>query len=178
MNILHVSRGQVKITPQGTGFEGHIFHISKHTTQLGHRVTILDRQYSRKDSTLEYLDNIEVIRLDVKQLHFNRMPRLLSLILNELNQLLLAVKVSEYIRKRGREFDIIHLHLTLMGNILAQLHRKLRRKMVYTCHVNLWGASLNQPGLISKVTLALDSLLMRRVSQVIAQSEEIKERFI
>lgn len=178
MNILQVSRGQVKITPQATGFEGHIFHISKHTLQLGHRVTILDRRYSREDSAVEYLDNIEVVRMDAKQIHFGRMPRLLSFILNELNQLLFSLKVSGYIRKRGGEFDIIHLHLTLMGNILAQLYRKLRGKMVYTCHVNLWGASLNQLGLISKVTLALDSFLMRRVSQVIAQSEEIKERFI
>ncbi|MCL0092290.1 glycosyltransferase family 4 protein [Dehalococcoidia bacterium] len=178
MNILHVSRGQVKITPQATGFEGHIFHISKHTAQLGHRVTILDRRYSRKDSAVEYLDDIEVVRLDAKQIHFGRMPRLLSLILNELNQLLFSRKVSDYIRKRGEQFDVIHLHLTLMGNILAQLHRKLRRKMIYTCHVNLWGASTNQLGLISKLTLALDSFLMRRVSRVIAQSEEVKERFI
>ncbi|MFC1915841.1 glycosyltransferase family 4 protein [Chloroflexota bacterium] len=178
MNVLHVSRGQVKIAPQGIGFEGHIFHISKYTLQFGHRVTILDRRYSKEDSAVEYLDNIEVVRLDAKQLHFGRMPRFLSFILNELNQLLFSLRVSRYIRKRGKEFNVIHLHLTLMGNILAELHRKLRRKMVYTCHVNLWGASSNQLGLISKVTLALDSFLMRRVGLVIAQSEEIKRRFI
>ena len=179
MNILHVSRGQVKITPHSTGFEGHIFHISKHTVQAGHRVTILDRRYSKEDLAVEYMDNIEVARLDVKQIHLgSRMPRFFSLIVNELNQLLLSLKVSEYIRKRGEEFDIVHLHLTLMGNILAQLHRKIRRKMIYTCHVNLWGASLNQLGLIPQLTLALDSFLMRRVGQVIAQSEEIKESFI
>ncbi len=177
MNVLHVLRGQVKITPQGAGVEGYIFHISKRTARLGHRVTILDRRYSTEDSAVEYLDNIEVIRLDVRQIQFGRMPRLLSLIVNELNQILLALKVSAYIRKNGKEFDIIHLHLTIMGNILAQLHRKYRGKMVYTCHVNLWGTGSNQ-GLISKVTLTLDSFLMHRVRRVIALSEEMKQKFV
>jgi len=166
------------MTPQATGFEGHIFNISKHMARSGHKVTILDRRYTKQDPGLERSDNLQIVRLDVKQIHFGRIPRLLSFILNEVNQILLSLKVNKYLREKRDETDIVHVHLTLMGNILSFMNRNLRGKMVYTNHVNIWGANSSKLRFIARVTLALDSFLMRRVRKVIAPSEEVKQRFI
>jgi len=174
MNILQVGTGATKIPPQYGGVELYIYCISKHMVRAGHNVTILDIKESTADPDIEYIDGIKFVRLHTKTAGIPSRSFIVGYIMSRIKTALFALKVNSYI-KRG-DFDIIHLHSTLIGLILTFLNRRLRGKMVYTVHSPGW--FMPSLGRLDRLALTMDCRLMRRVSKVIAVSDSLKEKLI
>jgi len=153
--------------------------------RAGHRVTILDRKYSETDPCLECIDDVKVYRLLTKRFDFNvlaklckrRGLRLVGFFLDRVNTLLFGLKASRYLSELN-DFDVIHVHTTLVGVILAILNKKLLRKMVYTSHHPYWLLDSGRLDAPRKLTLLLDSYLIRKVRKVIALNDLCRSRFL
>jgi len=179
MRIVQVSVGSVRMPPkEGSAPLQVIFNTSKHLVRLGHQVVILDRQYTKDDPAVEQLEGVEIVRLKVMQFPFGRAPAFVRFVLAELNAALFALSVSSYLRNNSSKIDVIHLHLTSIGLIVSILNRKLRKKIVYTCHLGEWELSGRKLSLFERVHLFLDPSLMRRVNRVIALNDSARERFV
>jgi glycosyltransferase involved in cell wall biosynthesis len=179
MKILQISRGKVRVPPNKAGPpETVIFNTSRHLVRMGHEVVILDRKYSKDDLPIDCVEGVQITRLDVTQVRFGKAPGFIRFVLAELNIALFALKLSGYLRRNGQSIDIIHLHLTLIGLILVTLNRKLRSKMVYTCHLGQWTLARSELNTLERIHLFLDPFLMRRVVKVIALNDIAGERFI
>jgi len=112
------------------------------------------------------------------QFPFSKAPGFLRFVLAELNAALFALSVSSYLRQNRSKIDFIHVHLTSIGLIVSILNRRLRGKMVYTCHLGEWELSGRKLSLFERVHLFLDPFLMRRVHKVIALNDSARERFV
>ena len=179
MKIVQISRGKVRVPAKKEGApETVIFNTSKHLARMGHEVVILDRKYLKDDLPSDCVEGVKIARLDVTQIRLSKAPGLIRFILSELNIVLFTLKVSGYLRRNGQDIDIIHLHLTSIGLILVVLNRKLRRKMVYTCHFGQWTLARSSLNIFERIHLFLDPFLLRRVATVIALNDILKERFI
>jgi hypothetical protein len=142
MRIVQVSVGSVRMPPkEGSAPLQVIFNTSKHLARLGHQVVILDRRYTKDDPPAEQLEGVEIVRLKVMQLPLGKAPGFVRFVLAELNAALFALGVSSYLRKNRSNIDVIHLHLTSIGLIVSILNRRLRKRMVYTCHLGEWELS-------------------------------------
>jgi len=179
MKIVQLSRGSARVPPKGEGApETVIFNTSKHLAKMGHEVVILDRKYSKDDLSTDCIEDVRIVRLDVRQVRFGKAPAFIRFILAELNIALFALKVSGYLRRDEQNIDIVHLHLTLIGVILVTLNRKLRSKIVYTCHLGQWTLATSKLNTLERIHLFLDPILMRRVAKVIALNDIARERFM
>jgi glycosyltransferase involved in cell wall biosynthesis len=179
MRIVQVSVGSVRMPPkEGSAPLQVIFNTSKHLARLGHQVVILDRRYTKDDPAVEQLEGVEIVRLKVMHFPFAKAPGFVRFVLAELNAALFALGVSSYLRKNSSKIDVIHLHLTSIGLIVSILNRKLRKKIVYTCHLGEWELSGRKLSLFERVHLLLDPYLMRRVNRVIALNNSAKESFV
>jgi len=176
--IVQVSVGSVRMPPkEGSAPLQVIFNTSKHLVRLGHQVVILDRWYTKDDPAVEQLEGVEIVRLKVMQLPFGKAPGFVRFVLAELNAALFALGVSNYLYRNSSNIDVIHMHLTSIGLIVSILNRKLRPRMVYTCHLGEWELSGRKLSLFERVHLFLDPYLMRRVNRVIALNDSARERF-
>jgi len=179
MRIVQVSVGSVRMPPkEGSAPLQVIFNTSKHLARLGHQVVILDRQYTKDDPAVERLEGMEIVRLKVVQILFGKAPAFVRFFLAELNAALFALGVSNYLNRNSSNIDVIHMHLTSIGLIVSILNRRLRGKMVYTCHLSQWAFASGRLRISERIHLQLDSYLMRRVRKVIALNETAKESFI
>ena len=179
MRIVQVSVGSVRMPPkEGSAPLQVIFNTSKHLAKLGHQVVILDRKYTKDDLSAGQLEGVEIVRLKVRQVPFGKAPGFVRFFLAELNAALFALGVSSYLRKNSSNIDVIHMHLTSIGLIVSILHRRLRKKMVYTCHLGEWELSERKLGLFEQLNLFLDPCLMKCVSKIIALNDSAKERFV
>jgi D-inositol-3-phosphate glycosyltransferase len=173
MKILQVGTGAIKMPPDRYGgVELYIYHVSRHMVTAGHDVTILDIKESDADPDTEYIDGIKFIRLATKKVNISSRSYILGYIRSRLNTALFALKANRYIRKG--DFDIIHLHSTLIGLIFVFLNGRLRTRMVHTVHSPSW--FLPSLGRVERLALALDYHLMRRVGRVIAVTDLLTER--
>jgi D-inositol-3-phosphate glycosyltransferase len=173
MKILQVGTGAIKMPPDRYGgVELYIYHVSRHMVRAGHDVTILDIKESAADPDTEYIDGIRFIRLATKKVNISSRNYIVGYIRSRLNTALFALKANRYIKKG--DFDIIHLHSTLIGLVLIFLNRRLRRRMVHTVHSPSW--FLPSLGRVERLALALDYHLMRRVGRVIAVTDLLTER--
>jgi len=179
MRIVQVSVGSVRMPPkEGSAPLQVIVNTSKHLARLGHQVVILDRKYTKDDPPVEHIDGVEIVRLKIMQVPFAKAPGFVRFVLAELNAALFALGVSSYLRRNSSKIDVIHVHLTSIGLIVSILHRRLRVKMVYTCHLGEWELSGRKLSLFERVHLFLDPYLMRRVNRVIALNDSARERFV
>jgi len=179
MMIVQVSVGSVRMPPkEGSAPLQVIFNTSKHLAKLGHQVVIVDRKYANDDPPSEKVEGVEIVRLKAMRIPFDKAPGFLRFLLAELNAALFALSASNYLKKNSSNIDAIHLHLTSIGLIVSILHRSLRGKMVYTCHLGEWELSGRKLGLFERVHLFLDPYLMRRVNRVIALNDSARERFV
>jgi len=175
MNVLQVGTGAIKIPPQKYGgVELYIYRISRHIVNAGHSVTILDMKESTVDPDIENIDGIKFVRLHTKRVRIPSRSFIVGYIVRAINTMLFALKVNSYIKKN--DFDIIHLHRTLIGMILTFLNRRLRGRMVYTVHSPAW--FMPSLGRLDRLALAMDYRLMRRVNKAIAVTGSLKERLI
>ena len=179
MRIVQVSVGSVRMPPrEGSAPLQVIFNTSKHLARMGHEVVILDRKYSKDDPAVEQVEGVEIARLNVMQIRSGKAPGFIRFILAELSAILFALAVSRYLRKNSSNIDVIHLHLTSIGLIVSILNRRLRGKMLYTCHLGHWELVTESLRIFERIHLLLDPYLMRRVKRVIALNESAKSSFI
>ena len=175
MNILQVGTGAIKIPPgKYGGVELYIYCISKHMVSAGHNVTVVDIKESKADPDIEYIDGIKFVRLHTKTAGIPSRSFIVGYIMSRINTALFALKANSYIKKG--DFDIIHLHSTLIGLILTSLNRKLRGKTAYTIHNPGW--FMPSLGRLDRLALTVDYRLMQRVSKVIAVTDLLIERLI
>lgn len=182
MNILQVTRGQNNVLSQkGEAIETLILSLSAHLSRTGHRVTILDNSYSKGESATEYHEGVEIIRLGAKQFHPGNtrwLPAFLRFLLDEFSTFLFALKVSRFLKKRSSDFEVVNIHLTLIGFVLSILNRKCCSKVLYTNHSSLWALDRSQLNILHKVTLLLDSYFMRRAGRIIIPTDSLKEKLV
>lgn len=175
MNILQVGAGGIKIPPKKYGgIELYIYRISKHMVRAGQSVTVADIKESNIDPDIEYIDGIKFVRLHTKTTVISSHSFIVRYILSKINTVFFAFKVSSYIKKG--DFDIIHLHGTLIGLILTFLNRKVRERMVYTVHSPSW--FMPYLSRLDRLSRTMDYHLMRRVNKVIAMNDLLKQRLI
>jgi len=179
MRIVQVSVGSVRMPPkEGSAPLQVIFSTSKHLVRMGHEVLILDRRYHRYDPPVERVEGVEIVRLRAPTIQFGRAPASLRFVLAELNAVLFALAVSRYLRENASTINVIHVHLTSIGLILATINRDLRGKMVYTCHLGEWELARKGLNPFEKAHLFLDPYLMRRVRRVVALSDSARDGFV
>lgn len=178
MRIVQVSVGNIRMPPkQGSAPLQVIYNTSRHLVNMGHKVVILDRRYSRDDSPIEHVEGVEIHRLRVMQVPSVRTPGFIQFILAELNAIFFALAVSCYLHRSDTDFDIIHLHLTSIGLVVVVLNRGLRKKIFYTCHLSQWAFASSRLRLPERIHLLIDAFLMRQVQRVIALNDAAKESF-
>lgn len=179
LRIIQVSVGSVKMPPEIESAPLQvILNVSKHLAIMGHEVVILDRKYTKDDLSIEMIEGVQIVRLKVAQIRVRKMPRIINFIIAEFNAAIFAIAVSIFLRRNGSRIDIINLHLTSTGLIICLLNRRLRKKLLYTCHLSQWVFAANTSSIAEKIHLWLDSYLMRRVRKVIALNEAAKYSFI
>lgn len=179
MNILQISRGIEKLPSENAGaIESVIVNLSKRMAKVGNNVVILDRKYSKEDQTIEYFGDIRIVRLAIQKMKFNLLTRISTFIANEINHLFFIFAVNKYINKHKSEFDVIHIHSDLMGAILIFLNKKLRPKIFYTNHSNIFSLDFNSLDMVRKINLKLDFYIMKRVKKVIVLTESIQSKCI
>ncbi len=153
-------------------------NICKQLAGMGHDVTILDRKYSKNDPDTEKWEGVSIVRFGVPQIRPSRVPRFVNFLLAELDAVTFTLRVSAYLRSNAASIDIVHLHYTSIGLILAYLNRGLRRKMVYTCHLGQWSFPPERLRLLDRLHLFLDAFFMRRIARVVALSESMKGKMV
>ncbi len=149
-------------------------NICMELARKGHEVLILDRKYSKDDPDQEEWEGVRIIRFAVPEIRPRGMPRFIDFLLAEFNAVTFTLAVSRYLRKHSAGLDVIHVHYSSIGLILAMLNRGLRRRMLYTCHLGLW-TSTGGPRLLERVELWVDTLFMRRADRIVALSGLMKE---
>lgn len=179
MKIIQVSVGSVRMPPnEGWAQMQVMINASKHLAKMGHHVVILDRKYKKDDMDVDHVEDLEIVRLNVFQFPLGKARGVVRFVLAELNAVIFALAVSSYLRKNGSNIDIIQLHITSIGLIVSILNRKLRRKMVYACHLGHWGLAKERLVILERIHLFVDPYLMRRVGKVIALNDAAKESFV
>jgi len=179
MKVVQISSGKAEgALKKITAHETVIFNTSKHLARMGHEVSILDRKYSKDDFSIDCIEDVTIVRLNVMRVHLSKARGVISFAINELNIVLFTLKVSGYLRRNKQNIDVIHLYLTLSGAILVLLNRGLRNKIVFTCVIGQWTMAESRLNTFERIHLFLDPFLMRRVAKIIALNDIAKERFI
>ena len=170
MNIVQVTGGELRIPVKtGGGAENLVLNISKRLSQAGHSVTILDRKYSPEDPDVEYIDNVKIVRLKARRIAVGNYNIRLTV-----NQLSLARQVRKYLAKA--EFDIVHVHISVMGILLAITNPTLRKRLFYTSHATR--RSKRSLTLFDRGIVALENALVKRTRKAIVFNDEMRENFI
>ncbi len=182
MKILQISSGDIKIPPEkGGAIELHILSISREFIKSGNGVTILDRRYTKGDLPTEIIDGVDIKRLDCHKVKFDifrkiNFFRIVSKIEGLLNEVNFAFKVHRFIIKNLKDFDVVHVHLPIIGIVVFAINIEVRKKLIYTSHLNTF--MLDKASLADSVYMHISAYLMRHINKVIALNYDLKCRFI
>lgn len=186
MKIIHVYDGHERVYPGEGSVPSVVYEIAKYTSEKGgHDVTIFERRWEGTEYK-EEIDGIKFERVDVKissnvsneeivAREIKRPSGLLKLILD---RTIFALKANEWLKENN--FDVIHVHLPFAANLLVNINRDLRRKIIYTAHI---GEERKRFALDSSAPLALkffspDLYLMKRVKKSVVLNEPLKEKLV
>ena len=184
MRILHIydsDRGEKALAGESSP-STVAFYICKHLAEKGYDVTILERKYKETDLSVEYIEGIRFVRLEAKKradIPYRELKNLpfgpLRLVLDATE---FAIKIKNFLKKE--KFDIIHVHFPFSANILINLDRNLRKKMIYTAHI---GDEKKRLALDSSAPLVLklyspDLYLIKRIRKTIILNEYLKDELI
>jgi len=185
MRIIHVYDGHERVLPGEGSVPTCVYYIAKYTAKEGHDVTVLERKWAGTNHRDE-VDGIKFVRFDLnicsnisnREIVYDQIRKPTGALRFILDRLMFALKANKYLRQD--EFDVVHIHLPFAANILININRKLREKMVYTAHI---GEERKRLALDSSAPLALklfspDLYLMKRVRKSIVLNEPLKERLI
>lgn len=155
----------------GGGIEAFTFSISKQLSKLGHNVTVLDRKYSEIEPCTESLDGINIIRLTAIRFSKLGIP-----ICHILNKITFALQAKKYLGG-NKEYNIVHLQDGECGFILALINKRLRNKLVYTCHSSR-RVSGGSHRVRDSLILALENRLVKWVERVVVPNGMIGRRLV
>jgi glycosyltransferase involved in cell wall biosynthesis len=183
MRILQISDGYGEI-PGTWPLENVVFEISKRMARMGHSVTILERDHAEKVPEREYVDGVNIIRLDRRRacgLDLFNLGNLSSVIRIVLDGTSFAVKLFCYLsRKENKNFDVIHVHLPFSSLILIFLKRKLRKRTVFTFHSDRYRLNL-----ISRIRPPIffrffspDLFLMKRIAKTVFLNQSLLDELV
>jgi glycosyltransferase involved in cell wall biosynthesis len=172
VNIIHISAGELRIpVEKGGGIEGYILMLARSMAKLGHTITVLDRKYSPDDPDID-IDDVNVARL--KTMRFTGLNYNIRLVVN---QIFFATQVNKYLTKV--DFDIVHVHNSVVGLFLSVINRNLRKKLFYTSHTTRrTKESVTTLSVMEKVALMLENQLIKRARKIIALNELVREKLI
>ncbi len=174
MKIVQIGTGVLSMPPRGYGgIEKYIYSLAKNMAAAGHEITILDIQDEDNQSSAE-ADAISIGRLPTGAHQRPISILTLGFIFSKVRLLNFALKASRYLK--ANNFDVIHLNVALIGLVLAFSNRGQRPRMVYTVHSPVW--AMTKPGALDRLNIQADCCLLRRVSKVIAQTDDIKEAIV
>jgi len=187
MRIIHVYDGHERVFPGEGSVPSVVYQIAKYTAEKGHDVTVLERKWEDLDYK-EEINGIKFERFDLKicsnvsnkEIVYEQIKKPSGALRLIMDRVLFAVKANNYLKKN--DFDIVHVHLPFAANVLINLNRKIREKMVYTAHI---GEEKKRFKLNSGKEMPLllrffspDMYLMKRVRKSVVLNEPLKEKLI
>jgi glycosyltransferase involved in cell wall biosynthesis len=173
MKILQVGTGSIRIPPENYGgIELYIFETSRELAHSGNDVTIFDMEEQNIDPATDSAKPIGYIRVPVTKQPTKSGSFLMQYLRSKLPLVRFAMKTGKHIQRT--RYDVIHLHVTIIGLVLAITKPGQRKRMVYTVHSPIW--AMEKPGILDRLYIRMDCVLMRRVGHVIVQSEYARKR--
>jgi len=187
MKILHMYDGHERVFPGEGSVPSVVYQIAKHTAKKGLDVTVLERRW-RGTNYREEIERIKFERIDLKicseisnkEIVYTLAKKPSGLLRLVLDRAHFALKVNKYLSKN--DFDIIHVHLPFASNVLINLKRKLRVKMIYTAHVGeekvrfKLGSCKDAP--LPLRFFSPDLYLMKRVKKSVVLNEPLRLKLI
>jgi len=185
MRIIHVYDGHERVFPGEGSVPSVVYQIAKYTAEKGHDVTVLERKWEGLDYK-EEIDGIKFERFDLKicsnvsnkEIVYEQIKKPSGALRLIMDRVLFALKANNYLKKN--DFDIVHVHLPFAANVLINLNRKLREKMVYTAHADEYRLGLSKflkPPLAARI-FSPDLYLMKRVRKSTVLNKALKEKLI
>jgi glycosyltransferase involved in cell wall biosynthesis len=186
MKILHIydsDRGEKALAGESSP-STVVFYISKYLAEKGQDITVLERKYIETDPPVEYIDGVKFVRLEAKKradIPFKEMKKFpfgpLRLILDGIE---FAVKINRFLKEN--DFDVIHVHFPFAANVLINLNRRIREKMVYTLHIGEEEERLNldsdkETSLLLRL-FSPDLYLMNRIKKSVVLNESLRSKLI
>nr|WP_081597021.1 glycosyltransferase family 4 protein [Haloferax sp. BAB-2207] len=185
MKIAHVYDEHYRVSPEKGSVAKVIYNLAKTQAQLGHDVTVLERQWKdlpkqERQGTIQFVrfplpigSDIEGEEVPYKQI---KSPTgLLTLLFDRLD---LALKLRKHFKET--DYDVIHFHVPFAANILIHICPKIRKKIVYTAHVGeedtRFGLAKNN--FVSRILslFSPDLHLMKRITASSVLNERLKEK--
>jgi len=187
MRIIHVYDGHERVFPGEGSVPSDVYELAKWTARKGHDVTVLERRWIGTDY-IEHIDGVRFVRFDLnvcsnvsnEEIVYEQIRKPSGVLRLAVDRIIFAFKANKYLR--GGDFDVIHVHLPFAANVLVNLNRKLRERMIYTAHI---GEEKKRLGLASKKETPLllklfspDLYLMKRVKMVTVLNERLRSILI
>jgi len=179
LRIVHVPPGGVRMPPQrGGGVEAYILIASKRHVALGHPVVVVDRKDTATDPDAEELDGVKIVRLEARRWDLSPLGKLpgfggLSLLINgAVDQLSFGLAARSYLNRTDWA-DVILVHSTIVGWVLAILGGRWKDKLIYVSHA---ARRFSHPrSLVDRVAVGLETELVRRLKKGMFSVERAKE---
>jgi len=177
MKILQVY--ETGILKPGASVANVVFYLSKYLSKKGCEVVVLERG----EGGNPYLEKegVKVIQVKCENLAsipYNEVKSPLGLCRLILDRTSLALEFNKVLR--AENFDVIHVHFPFASNILINMNRGLRERIIYTAHI---GEEKKRLALDSSAPFALrffspDLYLMKRVRKSVVLNEPLKEKLV
>jgi glycosyltransferase involved in cell wall biosynthesis len=183
IKILEVADGYGEILGKGP-LETVVLNISKQLAAMGHEVTIFERRHSEDWPKEEYVSDVKIVRLDKRRAGRSDLFTLqnpISIVKMGLDGLLFSWKFSRFVKKQyGDSAYVIHVHFPLSAMFLIFVNKKLRDKIIFTCHADEYRLGLSsrlKPSFSLKV-FSPDIFLMKRLKKITLLNEPLMEKLI
>ena len=184
MRIIHVYDGHERVFPGEGSVPSTVYYLAKHTAELGHDVTILERRWQRTDYE-EESNGLRFLRFDLnicsnvsnKEIVAEQIRKPVGVLRLIADRFLFAIKANNF---KLTEYDVVHVHLPFASSILVNLNKKLRGKMVYTAHADEYRLGLSKflkPPTVVKI-FSPDLYLMKRVAKSVVLNDSLKRKLI
>ncbi|MCS7231883.1 MAG: glycosyltransferase family 4 protein [Elusimicrobiota bacterium] len=185
MRVLNIYDGPERVYPGLGSVPSVVYYLAKSLAKKGVEVTIVERRWQGTEYREEF-DGIIFERFDLKissnksneETVAREIRKFTGLTKFILDRFVFALKVSKYIDYDN--FDVIHVHLPFSSNILINLNRKLRKKMIYTAHVGeerkRFGLSKDSPFLLK--VFSPDLYLVKRVAKTVVLNEPLRKKLV
>ena len=187
MRIIHVYDGHERVFPGEGSVPSDVYELAKWTARKGHDVTVLERRWIGTDY-IEHIDGVRFVRFDLnvcsnvsnEEIVYEQIRKPSGVLRLVVDRILFAFKANKYLRRD--DFDVIHVHLPFAANVLVNLNRKLRERMIYTAHIGeekkrLRLASKKETPLLLKL-FSPDLYLMKHVKMVTVLNERLRSILI
>ena len=132
MKILHIFDGYGNPRERALPGEGSVpsivYHLAKHSVQLGQKVTILERDHDYLPKE-EIYQGIQYFRIKARALSappytlIRTSHGFLKLFSDGIK---IARKINRFVR--DHKFDVVHTHFPFAVNVMITLNKKIRRK--------------------------------------------------